>query len=924
MGRNSREEIFDRRMKTNVYDDASLEEIRGRIRRINGHRTSSLSDIKNFQADIDISALKGKDNSTILISESTLLELKNKVDESETQKHFMNALKERLKETTHEKELLIKKTQTDKEIIRKNQEEIEFLKEEISRLNGDISELKDILENSKQRIAELESCNDGNNIMTEVDMQSRIESMADCTFRNKEVKTLQDELMFNNELSSNSSDSSKVTVKSNIRHVLFNDKTEKFVGDLKVGVNHLGRNVNDSQDNIYGKLDHNFNNEDQDYECDSNVITNINKNQIDNKRNWMRIMVRLNGFIYFKSKMILIKQYLVDEEVQLLEDMNLENNNNNDNGNNNNNNSTNNSNNNSKIGKKSNNIGYSGPSENKIKMVFSPLKTEVNEIIYRLEKNGEEDEENIYNEKKNFLLKLDEQISILKEKIEMAGSASERTSMNSSRIMSFSDITTEKNSMDSIPVINTSRSSKFSDRMKSSIDQVFMINKRLLFTLVRLKLWIVEEILYDEEILDGSQLSREYDHDSSRYLLNYFENAYEFMVNLEDYKSNYLNNEYLSIGIIQMLYILNKQWERSINNENRLLNQLQEMVRIYHRLKKHLLTFSKSSYQQNSKEDGRIVYNEIEDTEIESLHLSNENNYVFQIEKELTSLGLGIFSGRDLNSGNKVENESDTVLALNSKGRNNHNEMSGNMDGLLSREQVNEILRHLEDFPDPYIANRNEILSIRELIRPLKSYGRRAPEPYIGFFAMMAQRLDNDIIQHDREIRAFQKVIKGLEDQCDRQQEELEELHEELEQLYDIIETKCDEPSRIEDREEEIDREAENGKAESGEAEDREAENRKAESGEAEDREAENGEAENGEAENGEAENGEAENGEAENGEAENDNISESDKKQVNNTSKVNTDPKEKSERRLTSQISDKEWISLCKQTSLGLSDNKG
>ncbi|CUV06273.1 unnamed protein product [Cryptosporidium hominis] len=876
MGRNSREEIFDRRMKTNVYDDASLEEIRGRIRRINGHRTSSLSDIKNFQANIDISALKGKDNSTILISESTLLELKNKVDESETQKHFMNALKERLKETTHEKELLIKKSQTDKEIIRKNQEEIEFLKEEISRLNGDISELKDILENSKQRIAELESCNDGNNIMTEVDMQSRIESMADCTFRNKEVKTLQDELMFNNELSSNSSDSSKVTVKSNIRHVLFNDKTEKFVGDLKVGVNHLGRNFNDSQD-IYGKSDHNFNNEDQDYECDGNVITNINKNQIDNKRNWMRIMVRLNGFIYFKSKMILIKQYLADEEIQLLEDMNLENNNNNDNGNNNNNNNsnaTNNNNNNSKIGKKSNNIGYSGPSENKIKMVFSPLKTEVNEIIYRLEKNGEEDEDNIYNEKKNFLLKLDEQISILKEKIEMTGSASERTSMNSSRIMSFSDITTEKNSMDSIPMINTSRSSKFSDRMKSSIDQVFMINKRLLFTLVRLKLWIVEEILYDEQILDGSQLSREYDHDSSRYLLNYFENAYEFMVNLEDYKSNYLNNEYLSIGIIQMLYILNKQWERSINNENRLLNQLQEMVRIYHRLKKHLLTFSKSSYQQNSKEDGRIVYNEIEDTEIESLHLSNENNYVFQIEKELTSLGLGIFSGRDLNSGNKVENESDTVLALNSKDRNNHNEMNGNMDGLLSREQVNEILRHLENFPDPYIANRNEILSIRELIRPLKSYGRRAPEPYIGFFAMMAQRLDNDIIQHDREIRAFQKVIKGLEDQCDRQQEELEELHEELEQLYDIIETKCDEPSRIEDREEEVDREAENG--------------------------------------------------EAEKEEAENDNISESDKKQVNDISKVNMDPKEKSERRLTSQMSDKEWISLCKQTSLGLSDNKG
>ncbi|KAK9172670.1 hypothetical protein CmeUKMEL1_15500 [Cryptosporidium meleagridis] len=855
MGRNSREEIFDRRMKTNVYDDASLEEIRGRIRRINGQRASSLSDIKDFQASIDISSLKGKDNSTILISENTLLELKNKVDESETQKHFMNALKERLKETTHEKELLFKKSQTDKEIIRKHQEEIEFLKEEIARLNGDISELKDILENSKQRIAELESCNDGNNIMTEADMQSRIESMADFTFRNKEVKTLQDELMFNNELSSNSSESSKVTVKSNIRHVLFNDKTEKFVGDLKVGVNHIGRNVNDSQD-INGKSDPNFSNEDQDYECDNNLIANINKNQVDNKRNWMRTMIRLNGFIFFKSKMILIKQYLVYEETQLLEDMNLENSNNNDNVNNN-----------SKIGKKSNNIGYSGPSENKIKMVFSPLKTQVNEIIYRLEKNGEEDEENIYNEKKNFLIKLDEQISILKEKIEMTGSASERTSINSSRIMSFSDITTEKNSMDSIPSINTSRSSKFSERMKSNIDQVFIINKRLLFILVRLKLWIVEEIIYDEEILDGSQLSREYDHESSRYLLNYFENAYEFMISLEDYKSNYLNSEYLSIGIIQMLYILNKQWERSINNENRLLNQLQEMVRIYHRLKKHLLTFSKGSYQQNSKEDGRIVFNEVEDTEIESLHLSNENNYVFQIEKELTSLGLGIFSGRDLNNGNKAEHELDTVLTLNSKDRSNHNEINGNIDGLLSRDQVNEILKHLEDFPDPYIANRNEILSIRELIRPLKSYGRRAPEPYIGFFAMMAQRLDNDIIQHDREIRAFQKVIKGLEDQCDRQQEELEELHEELEQLYDIIETKCDEPSRKEDQEEE----------------DREARKE----------------------------------------EAEDDNISESDKKQLDDFSKVNMGLKEKSERRLTSQISDKDWITLCKQTSLGLSDNK-
>ncbi|KAH8582923.1 uncharacterized protein ELE39_002268 [Cryptosporidium sp. chipmunk genotype I] len=865
MGRNSREEIFDRRMKTNIYDDTSLEEIRGRIRRIDGHRTSSLSDIKNFQTNIDVSALKIKDNSTILISENTLLELKSKVDESETQKHFMNALKERLKETTHEKELLLKKSQADKETIRKNHEEIELLKEEIARLNGNISELKDLLENSKQRIAELESCNDGNNIMTEVDMQSRIESMVDCKFRNKEVKTLQDELLFNNnEFSSNSSDaSSKVTVRSNIRHVLFNDKTEKFVGDLKVGTNHLRRTVNDSED-IYGKSVQNFNDEIHDYDCGNSVISNSHKIQVGNKHDWMRMMVRLNGFIYFKSKMMLIKQYLMDEEIQLLEEVNLESNSN-GNGNKNVNTSITNSS-NSKIGKKSNNIGYSGPSENKIKMIFSPLKTEVNEIIYRLEKDGEEDEEHIYTEKKNLLSKLDEQISILKEKIEIAGSASSRTSISSSRVMSFSDITTEKDSMDSIQVINSSRSSRFSDKIKSSFDHVFMINKRLLFTLVRLKLWIVEEILYDEQVLDGSISSREYNHDPSRYLLNYFESACEFIINLEDNRSYSLNNnEYLSIGMIQMLYILNKQWERSINNENRLLNQLQEMVRIYHRLKNYLLAFPKNGYQQNSKESER-EYNAIQGSEIESLHLSNENNYVFQVEKELTSLGLGIFSGRDLNSGNngnrnvngnKFDSVSDNLLALNSKDGANSYEMNGNMDGLLSREQVNEILRHLENSPDPYIANRNEILSIRELIRPLKSYGRRAPEPYIGFFAMMTQRLDNDIVQHDREIRAFQKVIKGLEDQCDRQQEELEELHEELEQLYEIIETKYDEPSEM----------VEQGETDKGETE--------------------------------------------------------GDKKQENGSSKVdNTDSKEKSERRLTSQISDKEWISLCKQTSLGLSDD--
>lgn len=881
MSRNSRDEVFDRRMKTNIYDDTSLEEIRGRIRRIDGHRTSSLSDIKNFQNNIDISTLKGKDNSTILISENTLLELKNKVDESETQKHFMNALKERLKETTHEKDILLKKAQADKETIRKNNEEIEFLKEEITKLNNNILELKGILESSKQRIAELESCNDDNNIMTEVDMQSRIESMVDCTFRNKEVKTLQDELMFNNELSSNSSEaSSKVTVKSNIRHVLFNDKTEKFVGDLKVGVNYLASNLNNSE-NKNEKLIKKFDSLVQDYDNESNITSNY-KSQLSN--NWMRMMVRLNGFIYFKSKMILIKQYLVDEEIQLLKDVNLENNTVNNNsigGNDDDNNNTNNMNNvNVKIGKRSNNIGYSGPSENKIKMIFSPLKIEVNEIIYRLEKNGENDEEHVYNEKKHLLSKLDEQILILKEKIEMVNSVSGKSSISSSRAISFSDITTEKDSMDSIPpVINSSKSSRFLDRMKSSFDNAFMINKRLLFILARLKLWMIEEILYDEQILDGSVSSRdEYDHDPSRYLVECFENAYEYIINKEDNDSYSINNnDFLSTGTVQMLYILNKQWERSINNENKLLNQLQEMVRIYHRMKKHLLNHPKNNYQQNSR-NSEIEYT-LKDSELDDLHLSNENNYVFQIEKELTSLGLGIFSGRDLNGGNNVNrniNNShidkipDNLYTFNSKDKANDHETS-NIDGLLSREQVNNILRHLEDFPDPYIANRNEILSIRELIRPLKSYGRRAPEPYIGFFAMMTQRLDNDIVQHDREIRAFQKVIKGLEDQCDRQQEELEELHEELEQLYEIIETKCDELSVSEQKREEND-----------------------------------------------------------NGNYKVERIVDEEKNQIENqgndhssngsSQSISTYSREKNDRKLSSQISDKEWINLCKQTSLGLS----
>ncbi|KAJ1608315.1 hypothetical protein OJ252_2561 [Cryptosporidium canis] len=834
-------------MRTNVYDDTSLEEIRGRIRRINGHRTSSLSDIKNFQASIDVSSLKGGDSSTILISESTLLELKSKVDESETQKHFMNALKERLKETTHEKDQLLKRVNADQETIRRNNEEIEQLREEISRLNGNVSELKGILESSKQRIAELETSNDGNNIMTGMDMQSRIESMVDCTFKNKEVKTLQDELLLNDELSPDSSEtSSKVTVKSNIRHVLFNDRTERF-GDSRAEMDQKRRSSERHGDFGSGSPE------------DSGDAGQHGEGRADSpgdKRDWVRMMVRLNGFIDFKSKMVLVRQYLTDEEAQILGETVFECGSlaQGEAG--------------SSIEKRFSNIGYSGPSENKVRMIFSPLKTEVGEIIYRLEKS-EEDEDQVYQEKKSLLSKLDEQIRLLKDKIELVGTASGRTSGSSSRVMSFSDVTTEKSSMDSIPTINSSRSSKFSSRLKSNSDATFMMNRRLLYTLVRVKLWIMEEILYDEQILDESASSRDElgDCSSSRYLADHLESAYDHIINIDNETYSASNNEYLSIGIIQMLYILNKQWERSIANESKLLNQLQEMVRIYHRIKNYLLT-SQSTSNVSSLRDFGGEY-KTGGSDIDSLQLFNENNYVLLVEKELTSLGLGIFSGRDLSSGgggnkrtscNSTEQSSEALPAAEDR----HNDYKGSADGLLSREQVNEILRHLENFPDPYIANRNEMFAIRELIRPLKSYGRRAPEPYIGFFAMMTQRLDSDIVQHDREIRAFQKVIKGLEDQCDRQQEELEELHEELEQLYDIIENNCDEPKSAGPTDGEHSNDGSPGKEDGDSC------------------------------------------------------IAE---KEKNETSQARiTDPKGETDPKLASQLSEKEWISLCKQTSLGLS----
>ncbi|KAH8742071.1 hypothetical protein FG386_003398 [Cryptosporidium ryanae] len=841
MVRNSREELLDKRMKANNYDDETLEEMRGRIRRINGHRTSSLSDIRDFQKNVDLTTLKGDNESTIFISESTLMELKKKVDESETQKQFMNALKERLKELNQEKDVALKKSNMDQEVIRKKNEEIRILEEENKRLNSDLKELSEILDNYKQRLQELENCNESINILTGTDMQSRIEcgtrngdkdfdtafsrkstggTIVDSNFAKGEIKTLQEELLLNHNsnLSSISSQSllrensvaEKEKIKTEVRHVLFNEVTERFVSE---------------------KID-------EKYKDDINTLKrSMDGCMYENKHEWLNIMVRLSGLVDFKSKMLLMRQFLENEEEELAGNLlldfslqereeslgNVISGHDNTNGSEGNSRIDNNNvnNNRSSQNRRLNNAGYSGPAENKIKIILSPIKAVIGEIVQRMEGNMESFEgiESILLEKKMVLKVLQEQINYLKEKLARCSGISGGNSLNSvnSRVTSFSDLATEREYTYGSGSLSA-RSSKFSEKLRSNIEHSNSIHRRLLATISRLKLWILEEILYDEYIIE-SYLYKDVDY--NRIIGRYDLNNNEFVVEIEDNESDLINEienrdkynsdygflnkyKYLSSGIIQMIYVLNKQWERSNLSEKRLLTKLQEMVRIYHRLKSFILT-SKNHISNNMLDSQDSIPNANgenldnspidEVADFESLHFTDENNYVLSLEKELTSLGLGILSGRDLS-------RSSTNKTIACKAENNFSddkvdsqhglkvsvvEKSG-FDNVLRREQVNEILKRLDKYPDPSVANKNEVLSIRELIRPLKSYGRRAPEPYIGFYTLLTYRLDTDIEQHDREIRAFQKVIKGLEDQCDRQQEELEELHEELEQLYDIIE----------------------------------------------------------------------------------------------------------------------------------------
>ncbi|KAH7647687.1 hypothetical protein FG379_001486 [Cryptosporidium bovis] len=837
MVRSSREELLDRRLKANNYDDETLEEMRGRIRRIDGHRTSSLSDIRDFQRNSDLMSLRGESESTIFISESTLMELKKKVDESETQKQFMNALKERLKELNHEKEVALKKSNTDQEIIKKKNEEIKRLEEENKKLNSDLRELNEILDNYKQRLLELENCNDSVNILTGTDMQSRIEcgvrncdenfeaafsrkstggTVVDGNFAAREIRTLQEELLFNDISNTSSSQSlihehnelNKEKNKCGVRHVLFNEVTERFASEQ----------MEDKYENNINRIKH-----------------VMGESVHENKQEWFNLMMKLGGLVSFKSKILLMIQFLENEETELLgsivinfssqEKAEYSNNNDNDCNNNNGNDigltHNNSNNNNSSRSRRLNNVGYSGPGENKIKIILSPIKAVINEILQRMEGDMENFEgiESALLEKKRILKIFHEQISYLKEKLERSsGTSGDNSNCSNSRVTSFSDLTTEREYTDGGGNLS-GRSSKFSERLKSS-KHGDSINRKLLSIISRLKLWLMEEILYDEYIIefylykdvDYNRIAGRYDLNDDKFIME-IENSERNLINeIEDKERDnsdygFLNKyEYLSYGIVQMIYILNKQWERSNLNENKLLIKLQEMVRIYHRLKGFILTSRNNianSFGGNkipSSIDSRDLDNSYmgDSSDFESLHLSDENNYVLALEKELTSLGLGIFSGRDLsrnNTNKMIVNDTDNNSTID---KTNQHVLKGDVgeksgfDTVLRREQVNEILKRLDKYPDPLVANKNEVLSIRELIRPLKSYGRRAPEPYIGFYTLLTYRLDTDIEQHDREIRAFQKVIKGLEDQCDRQQEELEELHEELEQLYDIFEKEVD------------------------------------------------------------------------------------------------------------------------------------
>ncbi|KAL7068944.1 hypothetical protein ACR3K2_04770 [Cryptosporidium serpentis] len=694
-------------------------------KRRTGHRASSLSNIANVISRDEIVTHQLNDTS-VVISEQSLKDLKHKVDESETQKHLITALKERLKSVNYEKEILEKKSLADKEIILNNEKKISTLKEELSNANHIVIELKDLLEVYKQRISELEE-NHNFEIWTGNEaVNTRDDDL--CSNPRSEAVTLQDELMAG---LSSSSQSLGIYSKDNDsisfnKHVLFNDTPEKL-GDTQKSIS------------------------------------------LSNNYEWL-IPIEIRRLIPFVCRMQLFQQFVIHEEDQALKngistyenyksceekifdntnieyDMNIIKNNK------------------LKLYSNHNNTGFLGPIAAKIRLIFNPLKFCIQDILNKIRSNQEDFS---YSQSLRILLEcINKQILVilsysLAQKFQ--GSLSTRT-ISKGTLLDNNEISTTPKSA---KLALTSDRKDIDLKISNTEYKEYSCIEDIQISFLRLKLWIEEEIMYEDEI-STIELSKA---DNIFKLFNTMTNE----LNIQNLSLDRSIDSYsvLQYGTLQFFFILYKEWQRLMKREQFLLGELQQMIRIYHRIKTLMTTIDHSI---NMEEDRQ------------SLIFAQENSYVNEIEKELTRLGLGVISGRELLTSKSTNNKIESSITDTDISKNLVNININNNDQFLKREQVNQLIERLQKFPDPYTADKDDLISIREAIRPLSSYGRRAPEPYIGFFALLTFRLDIDIQNHDREIRAFQKVIKNMEDQCDRQQEELEELHEELEQLYDGIE----------------------------------------------------------------------------------------------------------------------------------------
>ncbi|OII78248.1 hypothetical protein cand_034730 [Cryptosporidium andersoni] len=688
------------------------------------HRASSLSDISNIISRDEIITHQLNDT-LVVISKQSLKDLKHKVDESETQKHLITALKERLKNVNNEKETLEKKSLADKEIILNNEKKISTLKEELLNANNIVIELKDLLEVYKQRISKLEENHDFEIWTGKEAVNTRDDDL--CSNPRSEVVTLQDELMAG---LFSSSQSLEIYSKDNDsisfnKHVLFNDTPEKL-GDTQKSIS------------------------------------------FSNNSEWL-IPIEIRRLIPFICRMQLFQQFVIHEEDQVLnngistyenhksceekifdntniEDMNIIKNNK------------------LKLYSNNNNTGFLGPIAAKIRLIFNPLKFCIQDILNKIRSNQEDFS---YSQSLRILLEcINKQILVISSYSlppKFQGSLSART-ISKGTLLDHNEISI------------TPRSAKLalkSDKKDIGLKignieyKEYGYMKDIQISFLMLKLWIEEEIMCEGEI-STIELSK---------ADNIFElfNTITSELNIQNLGLDRSIDSYpvLQYGTLQFFFILYKEWKRLMEREQSLLGELQQMVRIYHRIKTLITTTDHSINMEEERQ---------------SLIFAQENSYVNEIEKELTRLGLGVISGRELLTSKSTNNKIESSITDTDISKNLVNVNINNNDQFLRREQVNQLIERLQKFPDPYTADKDDLISIRETIRPLSSYGRRAPEPYIGFFALLTFRLDIDIQNHDREIRAFQKVIKNMEDQCDRQQEELEELHEELEQLYDTIE----------------------------------------------------------------------------------------------------------------------------------------